>query len=402
MKDIRIAVLGGDRRGRLSLLAHRPKEGFVLAAAYSLTPERLGFYPERCGSEFLVTDDYTEILARDDIDVVFICTPDYLHEEHAIAALRQGKHVFLEKPMAITTEGCDRIMQTARETGRKLYVGHNMRFCPVMTKVKEVIDQGMIGTVEAIWCRHFVNYGGDSYFKDWHSERAYTNSLLLQKASHDIDMIHWLAGAYTMTTVGMGKLSVYNRVQDRRSPLQPSAPRESRESSHKNWPPLAQKQLSPNIDVEDHSMILMHLANNVQANYMQCHYTPDERRNYSVIGTEGRVENYGDYSTRSFQAEVHVWNKRCGQGMRGQEVYPIPFFEGDHGGADEIMIKDFLRFLKGEKTIGACPIDARMSVAVGCAATDSIRNGNIPFGVSLPSPEVSGAGCCVANEMGVS
>lgn len=194
---------------------------------------------------------------------MFVCTPDHLHAEHAVAALEAGKHVFLEKPMATTLADCDSILAAARKGNAKLYVGHNMRFYPVMRKMRELIEAGRIGRVEAIWCRHFISYGGDAYFKDWHSERKNTTGLLLQKGAHDIDIIHYLAGSPTRLVVGMGKLSVYNEVKDRRREDEII----SAAFTPENWPPLSQKKLSPVIDVEDHSMLLMQLKNGVQASY---------------------------------------------------------------------------------------------------------------------------------------
>lgn len=380
MKEYRLAVIGGDRRGKLvSLPAHQPEKGFTLVAACSLDLSRLDSYRQRCGPDFWLTTDYREIIKDPGIDAVFICTPDYLHEEHCLTALEAGKAVFLEKPMALTTEGCDRILRTAAEHRSKLYVGHNMRFFPVVRRMHELIAAGAIGEVEAIWCRHFISYGGDAYFKDWHSERRYTGSLLLQKGAHDLDIIHWLGGAYSKTVVGMGKLSVYNRVTDRRPPEAVPVVDLSR-ASRKNWPPLTQKGLSPVIDVEDHSMLLLQLANGVQASYVQCHYTPDDQRNYTIIGTEGRIENYGDTSTPDQWATVHLWNRRTGYSEQGHEVFRIPDIGRgeEHGGADALMIEDFLTFLRGGKTESAKPEDARMAVAAGRLGTESLRNGSIP------------------------
>lgn len=146
------------------------------------------------GAKF--TTDYREVLADPEICAVFILTPDHLHEEHAVAALEAGKAVYLEKPLAITIEGCDRILRTAKATGTRLFVGHNMRYFPVVLKMKEVVDSGLIGEVQCAWCRHFVNYGGDAYFRDWHSEQKNTCGLLLQKGAHDIDVINWLFGKF--------------------------------------------------------------------------------------------------------------------------------------------------------------------------------------------------------------
>jgi len=381
MNELRFGVLGAHRRGRISLHIHRPEEGLRLVAACGATTEGLEGYRKRCGEDVKLTCDYREIVNDPGIDGVFVCTPDHLHAEHAIAALENGKHVFLEKPMAITIEDCDRLLVAARNSTGKLYIGHNMRFFPVINKMKELIAAGRIGRVEAVWVRHFISYGGDAYFKDWHSERQYTTSLLLQKGAHDLDIVHYLAGGYTRRVVGMGKLSVYNEVKDRRDPM--SSP--NVEFDRSNWPPLSQKGLSPVIDVEDHSMLLLQLENGVQASYTQCHYSPDDWRNYVVIGTEGRIENFGDHSSPDKWASVHLWNRRQGFQEQGNEVYRIPHIEGSHGGADPLLIEDFVRFVRTGEAEGATIIDARMAVAAGVLGAQSLRHDSMPYNVpALP------------------
>lgn len=374
---LRIGVIGAGRRGRMSKQAHQPDKGSTLVAACDQYQSILDEYAKEFGNDILLTKDYRELLDKGNLDAVFVTTPDYLHEEHAVAALERGIAVYVEKPLAITVEGCDRILRTARENDAKLFVGHNMRFFPVMQKMKQLIDAGRIGQVQAIWCRHFVSYGGDAYFKDWHSEQRYATGLLLQKGAHDIDIIHWLGGAHTTRTVGMGKLSVYNQVMDRRSPS------EVGEVTWDNsfWPPLSQKKLSPIIDVEDHSMILMQLENGVQASYEQCHYTPDSMRNYTIIGTEGRIENIGDHSTNDREAAVVVWNRRVGHTVMGTESYSIPPVQGSHGGADPQIVNAFLDYVRTGVRHGATPLDARAAVATGVMATYSLRQGNMPMDI---------------------
>ncbi len=187
-----IAVIGAHNRGRISLLAHQPQRGFQLTAICDLSRDGLEAYTDTVGSPVSFTTDYRDIIADPAIDVVFVCSPDYLHTEHACAALGAGKHVFLEKPMAISIADCDRILDAQARSSARLYVGHNMRFFPSVQIMHRLIAEGRIGRVEAIWCRHFVSYGGDAYFKDWHSERTNSHGLLLQKGAHDIDVIHYL------------------------------------------------------------------------------------------------------------------------------------------------------------------------------------------------------------------
>ena len=200
--DLRIGVIGVGGRGCLAAQAHRPGEGSRLVAGADVNPAALDTFARDYEGAALF-DDYRRMLDETDLDAVFVASPDFLHEEHAIAALDRGLAVYLEKPMAISVEGCDRIIGAARASGAKLYVGHNMRHMPFVREMKRLIDSGAIGEVKAAWCRHFVAYGGDAYYKDWHSEQQYVNGLLLQKAVHDIDVdalavwrIHGLRGGH--------------------------------------------------------------------------------------------------------------------------------------------------------------------------------------------------------------
>ncbi len=368
MTDLRIGVIGVGGRGRLAFEAHRPGHGSVLIAGADPDPSALKNFSDDVirggGSEPQLTSDYRKLLENSRVQAVFIMTPDFLHEEIGIAALKAGKAVYMEKPLAITIEGCDRLLQTARETGTKLYVGHNMRHFPVILKMKELIDAGKIGRVCAVWCRHFINYGGDAYFHDWHSERCNTTGLLLQKGAHDIDVIHFLTGERTFRVSGMGMLSVYNLVTDRRD----ESERGCAAFNDANWPPLSAKKLSPIIDVEDHNMIMMQLSGRVQASYMQCHYTPDSERNYTVIGTEGRLENVGDMGN----CQVHLWNQR-GRRSEPDEIYNLKEVPGSHGGADPGVVKAFVDFVRFDKPANTSPAAARDAVAVGVMAHESMR-----------------------------
>lgn len=366
-QKLKIGVIGASGRGKLARNAHRPERGVELVAGADINPDALEDFRKAMGDGVFTTSDYRQLLQRPELDAVFVCSPDFLHEEHAVAALEAGKAVYLEKPIAISIEGCDRILRTAYETGSKLYVGHNMRHFPVILKMKEIIDSGLIGEVQSVWCRHFISYGGDAYFRDWHSEQQFSTGLLLQKGAHDIDVIHWLAGGYTSAVNGMGKLSVYNRCQRRSSDQKGSA-----KWSDQQWPPLEQTGFSPVIDVEDHSMILMQLDNGVQASYLQSHYTPDSCRNYTFIGTKGRIENIGDYG----RCKVIVYTQRNGSGLGPDLSYDIKPLEGSHGGADPLIVGEFLDFLQHGTQTNTSPVAARFAVAAGVMGTRSIREGN--------------------------
>ena len=138
--------------------------------------------------------------------------------------------------------------------------------------------------------------------------------------------------------------------------------------------------MNPVIDVEDLSMMLMQLDNGVFCSYQQCHYTPDGWRNYTIIGTEGRVENFDDSPG---SCAVRVWNRRAEYNPYGDEQFFIPKAgtPGGHGGADPRIVAEFVRFVREGGPIQTSPIAARNSVAAGCLAAHSLRNGAQPMDV---------------------
>jgi len=381
MDDLRVGVIGVCQRGTLADLAHRPGGGSRLVAGADPWPSALAEFDRRLGGGMGLHADWRALLDRRDVDAVFVTAPDHLHEEMVSAALEAGKAVYAEKPLAITLEGCDRILRTARATGSRLYVGHNMRHMPVVLKMREIIESGAIGRVQAVWCRHFINYGGDAYFRDWHSERRFTGGLLLQKGAHDIDVIHWLAGARTDWVSGMGRLSVYDRCARRQAPR---TERFSARFDDAHWPPLALEDVSPDVDVEDHSMVMMQLANGAQASYLQCHYTPDAERNYTFIGDRGRLENEGDWGS----CEVRVWTRR-GARRDPDIVHRLKPEPGGHGGADTGVVQGFLDFVREGKPPLTSPVAARDAVAVGVLGHASMRGDGARLRVPPPEAEVA-------------
>ncbi|MBE6371360.1 MAG: Gfo/Idh/MocA family oxidoreductase [Lentisphaerae bacterium] len=371
---IKFGVIGVNPQLRANFIfAGFPREKGELTAVCDHDPEMVEVfrktYPEF--AEVKVYSNYKDLIEDPGVQAVFIAVRDQYHEEMAVAALEAGKSVYLEKPMAITIEGCDHILETAYQTGSKLMVGHNMRYMDFVLKMKEIIDSGIIGEIQTVWCRHFISYGS-CYFRHWCSEQKNCTGLLLQKGAHDIDIIHWLAGGYTERVTAMGRLSVYNRTTGRRK----ADEKPDRQVSFTDacWPPLELKGLSPVMDVEDHSMLLMQLSNGVQASYEQCMYAPDAERNYTFIGTRGRVENIGDYSGNR---EIHVWTQR---GLRNKPdiVYHLKDVQGTHGGSDKVILNAFFDFLLEDRIPAVSPVAARNAVAAGVMGHESMRSGSMP------------------------
>ena len=372
MADLRIGVIGFGLRGSLAAHAHCPGEGSAVVALCDPSPAAGQRFRERYGPDVTVDVDI-EAFAGRGLDAAFVLSPDDLHHEHARFLLERDVAVYLEKPMAITMADCDDLLALARRCGGRLYVGHNMRHMPFVRAMKRLIDNGAIGTPKTAWCRHFVSTGGDFYFSDWHAERRRTTSLLLQKGAHDIDVLHLLLSSYTRRTVAMGGLMVYGDVTDRASAERPAIPWRERATLLDRWPPAAQTRLNPVIDVEDVSMMLMTLQNGTFASYHQCHFTPDYWRNYTVIGDAGRIENVGNGGTGT---AIHLFDHRTDRWAPDTaRVVPVPPSEGGHGGADPVIVAEFLRYVRDGGSTETSPVAARYAVAAGSAAPESLRSG---------------------------
>ncbi len=382
MKKTGIGLIGADFSLRAALIEKNyPRDTAEMSAVCDRNPAMLERYrEEHPDSRAYLCSDWKELLANPDVDAVCIMVRDQYHEEIAVAALEAGKAVYLEKPMALSVEGCDRILETAWRTGSKLFIGHNMRYVPSILKMKEIIDSGLIGEIQSVWVRHFINYGS-CYFRHWCARRETCNGLLLQKGAHDIDVIHWLAGGYTTRVVGMGRLSVYNRTTGRLAPGE--APDRKISWDPGCWPPLELKGLDPDLNVEDHNMMLMQLDNGVQASYEQCMYTPDAERNYTFIGTRGRVENIGDFG----DCRIHVWTRR-GSRSEPNIIYHLKATDKGHGGSDPEIVNAFFDFVRTGKNPVVSPVAARNAVAAGAMAHYSMRHGNIPMDIPPVRPEL--------------
>ena len=100
------------------------------------------------------TDDYRELLADPEIDVVSICTPNDQHEEMAIAALKAGKHVYIDKPLAVTAESAARIAEAAKNAPGKTKMVFNNRYTPAVMRAKELVEEGKIGDVLSFQMRY--------------------------------------------------------------------------------------------------------------------------------------------------------------------------------------------------------------------------------------------------------
>jgi predicted dehydrogenase len=141
---------------------------------------------------------YEQLLARPRLaDFAIIATPDALHFEPAMAAMEQGYHVLLEKPMAVDETSCEALVVAAQRTDRLLQVCHVLRYAPLFEAIKAVIDSGEIGEIVTIQHSENVSYWhyAHSYCRGNWRNRAQSSPMILAKSCHDLDLLYYLSGS---------------------------------------------------------------------------------------------------------------------------------------------------------------------------------------------------------------
>src|SRR3981081_2248402 len=139
--------------------------------------------------------DIDDFLARKEIDAVAVLTPRGMHCENVIACARAGKHVVVEKPMALRLQDADDMIRACDEAGVKLFVVKQNRFNVPVVKAREALEAGrfgrlVLGTVRVRWCRDQSYYDQDKWRGTW----AYDGGVLSNQASHHVDMLEWFFG----------------------------------------------------------------------------------------------------------------------------------------------------------------------------------------------------------------
>lgn len=192
---VRFAIVGlGMGRGR----ADRCKEtrGAELAAICDLSEDRGTVASSELGVPWV--QNYDDLLAREDVDVIGLWTPSGTHAAMAVRALEAGKHVCMTKPMDITTEACDRSIHEADKRGLLLGIDFQERYLPANHQVKQAISTGAIGRLLRADLRmHW--FRGQAYYdagmpQSWRSRLDTEGGSLANQAVHFVDLLLWWAG----------------------------------------------------------------------------------------------------------------------------------------------------------------------------------------------------------------
>ncbi|MBK9984114.1 MAG: Gfo/Idh/MocA family oxidoreductase [Saprospiraceae bacterium] len=165
-----------------------------LKGAFDTKKERSDLFAQNFPSD-KVYSSLAEILNDEAIDIVSICTPNYTHAEITIAALQAGKHVLVEKPMAIKKSDCESMIHTSLKTGKSLFVVKQNRFNPPVQAVKKLLDHKKLGKIYSIAINCYWNRN-ENYYRnsDWKGKKDLDGGTLFTQFSHFIDVVYYLMG----------------------------------------------------------------------------------------------------------------------------------------------------------------------------------------------------------------
>lgn len=201
---VKVGIIGC---GKIAQVRHIPEytsnPDVCLYGLFDLNKERAAQLAEKYGCK--AYDSYEELLADPGIDAVSVCVANNAHAEISIAAMKAGKHVLCEKPMAVTLEECEEMVKTAKETGKYLMIGQNQRLAKAHRKAKQLIAEGAIGKV--LTFRTIFGHGGpetwsvdpgkDTWFFD--KTRAAMGAMA-DLGIHKTDLIQYITGQKVVET----------------------------------------------------------------------------------------------------------------------------------------------------------------------------------------------------------
>ena len=396
---VRVIVIGAGNRARKYLeYAHRFPERLRPVAVAELNGQRR----RSLAREFSLPAAacfarYEELFAAGiDADMVLVTTPDAVHYDPAVRAIRAGYHVLLEKPIAQRWDECLEIARLAREHGVLVGVCHVLRYHPYFTKIRQLVASGELGEIVSV--NHTVCVGLDrmlhSYVRGVFRRAQEANPILLAKCCHDIDLTMWMmAETRPVTVCSFGSKFQFKPENAPKEagtrclvdcPLMNSC-RYSAKRLYLDQPerwafyiwdkleglehPTEQDRVNLlkgdsnygkciykcNNNVVDHQSVLVNFASGATGTHNMVGGSSKSERRIHIIGTLGEI--YGDFEESKFYiSKIHPTktDEKTVEEVDLHVTGDMVGAYGGHGGGDERLAEDFVNFLQGGKTSLAC------------------------------------------------
>lgn len=368
------------------------KDYAEVVGVYDINPIRARILSEECNG-IPVYDSFDRMIKDGGPDAVIVTTVDRFHHEYIIRSLEAGCDAITEKPMTIDAEKCKAILEAERRTGKRVIVTFNYRFSPYVSRIKELIREGVVGEILSIdfeWILDTVH--GASYFRRWHRYMRNSGGLLVHKATHHFDLVNWWLEDNPEVVFAFGVRRFYGPVRKQRWVRCLTCP--YKKTCEFYWDITCDEFarrfyleaevfdgyirdgciFADDIDIYDTMSVTVKYSKDTLLTYSLIAHSTYEGWKAAINGTKGRIEaeefHSGQRADEPSQL-IRYYNRR------GEAItYTIEKPKGAHGGGDERLrrmlfvgdVEDTLGYLAGSWA-GA------MSVLIGVASNISIVEG---------------------------
>ncbi len=190
-KKVKFGAVGASGMGlnHIRSIAHHPK--MELVAICDKNPERLEIAKTEVDCPAYYTD-WHDLINDPNVEAVVLCIPDRLHKEMTVEALKAGKQVLCEKPMALTIEECEQMREAEKKYGQRLMVGQICRYAPGFQLAKKLVDRGEIGELFYVESEYAHDYAKSRGADEWRVDPL--REPFLGGGCHAVDLLRWIAG----------------------------------------------------------------------------------------------------------------------------------------------------------------------------------------------------------------
>ena len=190
--SVRLGIAGLGLAGAFMIRAARVHPRFTLAAGMDPLPRPRAAFAEAFHTP--VYEDFSELCSDETVEAIYIASPHRFHARQTIEALERGKHVLVEKPLALTVEDCDAVVRVAEKTGRKVIVGHSHAYDPNVRAIQKIIESGELGRVAMI-----LSFNYTDYLYRPHAEDEFRadggGGVAFNQVTHQIEVARLIVGA---------------------------------------------------------------------------------------------------------------------------------------------------------------------------------------------------------------
>ena len=402
MKRLGVIGYGGRIRGMLATIDKFGTDATVVAVIDPAESSLRLRFPEKL-ENVVFYDDVNAMLDGAGLDGVLIGTNCLYHTPYAIKVLARGLPLFLEKPVAIDEEQLAQLHAASLKTTSEVVVSFPLRLSELCVMTKEIIDSGVIGTVENVQATNNVPFYGSNYYHGWMRNEALTGGLWLQKATHDLDYLTWLVGKTPSRIIAVESKTVFTGEMPAglyclECPIQKECPESQYNLFYKQgilhdmseaeswWDGRWQCSFATDTGNHDAATAILQYESGAHLTYTQMFYARRgaAKRGAILTGYKGTVSF--DWNTD----EMVVHHHHSGR----VERHRVESESSGHHGGDERLAHDFLAILNGTGPSRATLADGLLSAQLCLMAKRATETSQfqpfMPLGSRVLEPVATG------------